>query len=43
MLHAWRLTVTHPDGRVLTWEVPPPADFADVLGRLGPAGPAEPR
>lgn len=36
MLHAWQLAVIHPDGRTLTWESPPPADFRQVLDRLRP-------
>jgi len=35
MLHAARLGVDHPaTGDLLTWEVPPPADFAGLLERL---------
>jgi 23S rRNA pseudouridine1911/1915/1917 synthase len=34
-LHAYRLTCEHPrDGRTLTFEAPPPADFRDLLARL---------
>ena len=34
-LHAYRLTFRHPrDGRVMTVEAPPPADFLDLLARL---------
>jgi len=33
-LHAWRLTVEHPDGRVLSWESPLPADLEDTLSLL---------
>ena len=34
-LHAWRLSFRHPvDGRPLTFEAPPPADFAALLNRL---------
>jgi len=34
-LHARRLAFRHPlDDRPLTFEAPPPADFADLLGRL---------
>ena len=36
-LHAWRLTLRHPDdGRTLTFEAPLPPDFADLLTRLRP-------
>lgn len=36
-LHACRLTLCHPvDDRPLAFEVPPPADFADLLARLRP-------
>ena len=36
MLHATRLALTHPvtDER-MSWDSPPPADFKDLLGRLG--------
>jgi 23S rRNA pseudouridine1911/1915/1917 synthase len=35
MLHAVRLGVAHPEsGRRMTWEAPPPADFARLLERL---------
>lgn len=34
LLHAWRLAVTHPDGRRLTWESPLPADLQGVLAEL---------
>ncbi len=35
LLHAARLGFRHPvGGEPVTWEVPPPADFAAVLGRL---------
>ena len=35
-LHAYRLEIEHPsDGRVLSFEAPPPADFGDLLARLG--------
>lgn len=35
MLHATRLGFTHPEtGDAVSWEVPPPADFAEVLTRL---------
>ncbi len=35
-LHAWRLGFTHPvDSRPLQFEAPFPADFADLLKRLG--------
>jgi 23S rRNA pseudouridine1911/1915/1917 synthase len=34
-LHAYRLTCAHPsDGRALTFQAPPPADFRDLLARL---------
>ena len=34
-LHAYRLAFRHPaDGRLLTFEAPLPADFADLLARL---------
>jgi 23S rRNA pseudouridine1911/1915/1917 synthase len=34
-LHASRLSLVHPvDGRALTFEAPPPADFEDLLRRL---------
>jgi 23S rRNA pseudouridine1911/1915/1917 synthase len=34
-LHAYRLSFLHPDdGRRLTFEAPPPSDFADLLSRL---------
>ncbi len=34
-LHAWRLSLVHPrTGRPLTWESPPPADFARALTTL---------
>jgi 23S rRNA pseudouridine1911/1915/1917 synthase len=34
-LHAWRLTFRHPaDGRPVTFEAPPPADFSELLARL---------
>jgi len=34
-LHAWRLAFDHPaDGRRLTFEAPPPADFESLLARL---------
>jgi 23S rRNA pseudouridine1911/1915/1917 synthase len=43
-LHAWRLTVQHPrDSRVLTFEVPPPPDFLDLLSRLRPRRTGEKR
>ena len=36
-LHAWRLTLRHPDdGRTLTFEAPLPPDFVDLLTRLRP-------
>jgi 23S rRNA pseudouridine1911/1915/1917 synthase len=35
MLHAARLGFTHPEsGEAVSWDVAPPADFQDVLGRL---------
>lgn len=35
MLHATKLGFTHPDtGDAVSWEVPPPEDFAGVLRRL---------
>jgi 23S rRNA pseudouridine1911/1915/1917 synthase len=35
MLHALRLGFTHPEGgEAMTWEVPPPEDFATVLKKL---------
>ena len=33
-LHATRLALTHPDGRSLDWEVPPPADMQALLAAL---------
>lgn len=33
-LHAWRLSVDHPDGRRLSWESPVPADLERVLAAL---------
>ena len=33
-LHAYRLTLRHPDGRRLDLEAPVPADFRDLLTRL---------
>ncbi len=33
-LHAWLLSLDHPDGRRCTWEVPLPADLAAVLAEL---------
>lgn len=33
-LHAWRLSVDHPDGHRCTWEVPLPADLQAVLAVL---------
>lgn len=40
MLHAWRLEFPHPaDGRAMSFEAPPPADFAALLSALrGAAG-----
>lgn len=35
MLHAWQLRLTHPDGRAMTFEAPPPDDFERVLDALG--------
>ena len=36
-LHAWRLTLRHPrTSRHLTFEAPPPPDFADLVSRLRP-------
>lgn len=35
-LHAWQLTVEHPDGTPMTWESPLPPDLAGVLDRLEP-------
>jgi len=35
-LHAWRLTLKHPDGRVLAWESSLPADLEDTLSLLEP-------
>lgn len=36
-LHAWRLSLVHPrTGQSLTWESPPPADFARALALLRP-------
>ena len=35
MLHAARLGFVHPDtGEAISWEAPPPDDFADLLERL---------
>jgi 23S rRNA pseudouridine1911/1915/1917 synthase len=35
MLHAARLGFVHPEsGESLSWEVPPPADFAALLQQL---------
>ena len=35
MLHAVRLGFTHPEsGEAVSWEVAPPADFAEVVKRL---------
>jgi 23S rRNA pseudouridine1911/1915/1917 synthase len=35
MLHAARLGFTHPEtGDALSWDVPPPADLADLLDAL---------
>jgi len=35
MLHAAKLGFAHPDtGEALNWEVPPPADFAELLARF---------
>ena len=35
MLHATRLTLTHPvTGERMSWESPHPADFKDLLNRL---------
>jgi 23S rRNA pseudouridine1911/1915/1917 synthase len=34
-LHAFRLTVDHPDGRSMTWESPLPADLVETLAALG--------
>jgi 23S rRNA pseudouridine1911/1915/1917 synthase len=37
-LHASRLEIEHPaDHRAMSFEAPPPADFADLLARLGRA------
>ena len=33
-LHANRLALSHPDGRRLDLEAPPPSDFRDLLTRL---------
>lgn len=33
-LHAWRLTIRHPDGGLIDLEAPPPADFMELLRRL---------
>ena len=33
-LHATRLALTHPDGRSLDWEVPPPTDMQALLAAL---------
>ena len=44
MLHAWRLSLPHPaTGKTLSFETPPPADFAALLaalraGRAAPTG-----
>jgi 23S rRNA-/tRNA-specific pseudouridylate synthase len=38
LLHASQLALDHPDsGKRLTFEAPPPEDFASVALRLGPA------
>jgi 23S rRNA pseudouridine1911/1915/1917 synthase len=35
MLHAARLGFVHPEtGAAVSWDVPPPADFRDLLARL---------
>jgi 23S rRNA pseudouridine1911/1915/1917 synthase len=40
-LHAYRLEIEHPsDQRVLSFEAPLPADFADLLARLGRSRPS---
>jgi len=39
MLHAARLGLTHPaTGERMTWDRPPPADFKELLARLGAGG-----
>jgi 23S rRNA pseudouridine1911/1915/1917 synthase len=41
MLHAARLGFAHPEtGEAMTWEVPPPADFAMLLAKLRGERPA---
>jgi tRNA pseudouridine65 synthase len=35
LLHAWRLSLPHPDGRVLELEAPPPEDFSRVTQAFG--------
>ncbi|HUY63178.1 MAG TPA: RluA family pseudouridine synthase [Acidimicrobiales bacterium] len=37
-LHAWQLTVRHPDGRLLSWESSLPAELAAVLAELSRSG-----
>ena len=40
MLHAWRLELPHPvSGAMLSFEAPPPEDFACLLAALRRAGP----
>ncbi len=35
LLHAWKLTVTHPrTGERMSWEAPPPEDFQAVVDKL---------
>jgi len=35
LLHAWKLTVTHPrTGERLSWEAPLPEDFQVVMDKL---------
>jgi 23S rRNA pseudouridine1911/1915/1917 synthase len=35
MLHAARLAFAHPEtGEALSWDVPPPQDFAELLKEL---------
>jgi 23S rRNA pseudouridine1911/1915/1917 synthase len=34
MLHAWRLGLTHPDGKERRWEAPLPEDFAALVREL---------
>jgi 23S rRNA pseudouridine1911/1915/1917 synthase len=43
LLHAARLGFAHPDsGEAMSWDAPPPADFAGVLENLTPRPPSPP-